>query len=233
MQGRVLGVDGCRDGWVGVAPGRDGRTDDGPRAYAAPDLHALVALAERDGPVAHVGVDIPVGLADVGWRRADGLAASALGPRRASIFRTPVRAALEAPDHASGVRVSRERSGGGFSVQAWGLRTKVLEVDLLVRDGEDRIAEVHPELSFARMAGRPATHAKKTWAGQQERLALLAAVGIDLGRLTGDTGGAAPDDVVDAAAAGWTALRLARGEAQSLPEPPQRVPYGLHAAIWA
>lgn len=225
---RVLGVDGCRDGWVGLAPDADG-----PRAYAAPDLLALVALAERDGSVARVGVDIPIGLTDEGWRLADQEAARALGARRASIFRTPVRAALQAPDHASGVRISNEASEGGFSIQAWGLRTKVLEVDLLVRGGDDRIAEVHPELSFARMAGHPARHAKKTWAGQQERLALLARNGIDLARLIGGTGSAAPDDVVDAAAVAWTALRLARGEAVSVPDPPQPVPYGLHAAIWA
>lgn len=224
---RVLGVDGCRDGWVGVAPDADG-----PRAYAAPDLRALVAMAERDGPVIRVGVDIPIGLLDAGWRLADQEAARALGARRASIFRTPVRAALEAPDHASGVRLSNEASGGGFSIQAWGLRTKVLEVDLLVRGGDDRISEVHPELSFARMAGRPARHGKKTWAGQQERLRLLADAGSDLTRLAGDTGSAAPDDVVDAAAVAWTALRLARGEAVSVPSPPQPVPYGLHAAIW-
>ncbi len=225
---RVLGVDGCRDGWVGVAP-----DPDGPRAYAAPDLLALVALAEQDGPVAQVGVDIPIGLLDEGWRAADRLAAASLGRRRSSIFATPVRAALDAVDHAAGVAVSRERSGGGFSVQAWGLRAKVLEVDLLVRGGDDRIREVHPEVTFARMAGHPAQHPKKTWAGQAERLALLAAAGIDLARLTGGTGSAAPDDVVDAAAVAWTALRLVRGEAVSVPDPPQRAPYGLHAAIWA
>ena len=228
MEERVLGVDGCRDGWVGVAPDADG-----PRAYAAPDLRALVALAEADGPVARVGVDIPIGLVDDGWRAADRLAADSLGRRRSSIFTTPIRAALEAESHAAGVAISRERSGGGFSIQAWGLRTKVLEIDRLVRDGEDRIAEVHPEVTFTTMAGRPATYAKKTWAGQQERVRLLAAAGIDLARLSGDTGSAAPDDVVDAAAVAWTALRLLRGEAVSLPDPPQRVPYGLSAAIWA
>lgn len=225
---RVLGVDGCRDGWVGVAP-----DPAGPRAYAAPDLATLVALAEQDGPVGTIGVDIPVGLLDEGWRLADGLAAASLGRRRSSIFTTPVRAALEARDHAAGVLVSRERSGGGFSIQAWGLRTKVLEVDRLVRGGEDRVSEVHPEVTFARMAGHPAHHPKKTWAGQQERLCLLALSGIDLTRLTGCTGSAAPDDVIDAAAVAWSALRVVRGEAVSLPDPPQRVPYGLHAAIWA
>ena len=228
----MLGVDGCRDGWIGVAPDADVL-----RAYVAPDLAALVARAEEDGPLVRVGIDIPVGLLDAGWRDADRLAAAALGPRRSSIFRTPVRAALEAPDHASGVTLSRDASGGGFSIQAWGLREKVLEVDAYVlaqtRAGVDRVREVHPEVTFATLAGRPARHAKKTWAGQRERLALLREAGLDLDRLVGVTGSAAPDDVVDAAAVAWTARRLATGAAVSLPDPPQPTPSGLLAAIWA
>lgn len=228
MSLRVLGVDGCREGWVGVAPDADV-----PRAYVAPDLRSLLLLAEQDGLLGHVGVDMPVGLVDTGWRQADLLVAATLGRRRASVFRTPVRAALEASDHAAGVAVSRSRSGAGFSVQAWGLRPKVLEVDELVRSGEKRVREVHPELTFARMVGRPAQHGKKTWAGQRERLALLAGAGIDLSRLLGSTGHAAPDDVVDAAAVAWTARRLASGNAVSVPDPPEPVPHGLLAAIWA
>lgn len=225
---RVLGVDGCRDGWVGVA-----LDVDGPKAYVAPDLGDLIRRAEQDGPVARVGVDIPIGLADEGWRAADTLVRSALGRRRASLFVTPVRAALEARDHASGVRVSRAVSGAGFSIQAWGLREKILEVDRVVRAGEVRVFEVHPELSFTTMAGHPALHPKKTWAGQRERLALLEEAGLRLGALVGDTGTAGPDDVVDAAAAAWTARRRAVGAAVSLPDPPQRTPDGLAAAVWA
>ena len=87
---------------------------------------------------------------------------------------------------------------------------------------------MHPELTT--QAGH---RAEKTWAGQRERLALLAADGLDLDLLVGDTGDAAPDDVVDAAAVAWTARRLALGTAVGHPDPPEPVPYGLHAAIWA
>ena len=228
MEGRVLGVDGCRDGWVGVVPDAAA-----PRAYVGVDLTTLLARAEADGPVVRVAIDVPVGLADAGWRDADLLAASLLGRRRASVFRTPVRAALTATDHATGVAVSRAWSGGGFSVQAWGLRDKVLEVDALVEAGETRLSEVHPEVSFTRLAGRPAAYGKKTWAGQRERVALLTAAGLDLDRLVGDVGLAAPDDVVDAGACAWTALRLVRGEATSLPDPPQVLADGRTAAIWS
>ena len=56
---------------------------------------------------------------------------------------------------------------------------------------------------------------------------------LDLGTLVGDAGLAAPDDGVAAAAAAWTARRLALGSAVSVPDPPERLPYGLLAAIWA
>ena len=224
----MLGVDGCRDGWVGVAP------DAGlPRAYAAPTLREVVTLAELDGAVAHVGVDIPIGLADQGWRAADVEVQARLGRRRSSLFRTPVRAALTAPDHASGVEISRRASRAGFSIQAWGLRRKILEVDAFVTDGETRVFEAHPELSFAAMAGRPAAYPKKTWAGQRERLALLTAAGIDLDRLVGEVGLAAPDDVIDAAAVAWTARRRSAGEAGCVPLVPEPMPHGRTAAIWA
>ena len=224
----MLGVDGWRHGWVGIAP------DPGtPHVYAAADLRALIDRAEEDGRLVRIGVDIPIGLADQGWRQADRRAQRLLGPRRSSIFPTPVREALEASDHATAVAISRERSGAGFSIQAWGLADKILEVDRLVREGETRVLEVHPELSFTTMAGRPATRSKKTWAGQRERVALLGAHGIDLAALVGDPSLAAPDDVVDAGAAAWTARRLAAGTAVSVPDPPEPLPHGLRGAIWA
>jgi predicted RNase H-like nuclease len=223
----VLGVDASPDGWVGVAP-----DPDRPRAYSASTLGELIARAEVDGPVQVVGVDIPVGLAERGWRSADLEARARLGPRRASLFLTPVRAALEAPAHATAVRLNRAATGQGCSRQAYGLRTKILEVDALVRAGEDRVLEVHPELTFTAMAARPPAHGKKTWAGQRERLGLLADQGLRLDELAGDPGRAAPDDVVDAAAVAWTARRRQAGTARPVPDPPERVA-GRDRAIWA
>jgi len=40
------------------------------------------------------------------------------------------------------------------------------------------------------------------------------------------------DDVVDAAVVAWSATRIARGEAQSLPEPPEHDSDGRPVAIW-
>jgi predicted RNase H-like nuclease len=226
--GRVIGVDGCPDGWVAVAPDLDRA-----RVYTAATLAGVIEAAQQDGPLTCVGVDIPIGLPVAGPRQADLLARERLGRRRSSLFLTPVREALVLPDYAAAVGVQRERTGQGISRQAYGLRTKVLEVDALVRAGARALLEVHPELSFATLAGAPLAHGKKTWAGAVERQRLLADAGISLDADLGPTPGrAGVDDVLDAGAAAWTARRVRDGRAASLPDPPEPLPHGLEGAIW-
>ena len=213
----MLGVDASPDGWVGLAP-----DPDHPRVYSAPTLAALLERAAADGPLACVGVDIPIGLPDAGERAADRLARGLLGARRSSLFTAPVRSALELTDYAAAVAQNRAVTGQGFSRQAFGLRTKVLEVDAYLPTAGVDVREVHPELSFATMAGAPMRHSKKTWAGAVERQARLAEQGIVVdARLAGSTGRAGVDDVLDAAAAAWTARRCVAGLGRPLPDPPE------------
>ena len=54
------------------------------------------------------------------------------------------------------------------------------------------------------------------------RRALLAGVGISLPGNLAAAGAAAPDDILDAAAVAWSADRIARGQASSLPDPPPK-----------
>jgi predicted RNase H-like nuclease len=229
-EGRVLGVDACKAGWVGIALGG------GPaRAYFAVLIEELVLAAESDGPVEVIAIDIPIGLPDSGRRKADEQARAIVGPRRASsVFTTPVRTALEAGDYAAAVAENRRRAGQGISRQAWGLRAKLLQVDHWARQGGRRVVEVHPEVCFARLAGRQLTHSKATWAGVEERRALLSGAGIILTGLLGAAGAkAGVDDVLDAAAAAWTAQRVAVGRALCVPDIPETFSDGIPAAIWA
>jgi hypothetical protein len=72
---------------------------------------------------------------------------------------------------------------------------------------------VHPEVSFAILAGRPLPESKRTWAGAIRRRRLLTEAGIVLDDDLGPAGtAAAVDDFLDDAAA-WTARRVARNEA--------------------
>jgi predicted RNase H-like nuclease len=228
-QCRVLGADVCSKGWVGVVLGPHVTA-----AYFGRTIGDLLSVAKAGGDIDVVALDIPIGLPDTGHRLADELARKAVGVRWQSVFMTPVRQALLAGDHSSAIRVNRTLAGQGTSRQAYGLRTKIFEIDTWIRDHTHTAIEVHPELCFAAMAGGPVPTRKKTWAGAEQRRQLLGAAGIrvpdELG-LAGEM--AAVDDVLDAAAAAWTARRYASGQARSIPTKPQVFSDGLRCAIWA
>jgi predicted RNase H-like nuclease len=222
----VLGVDACVRGWVGVEL-HDGR-------FAAAHVgRALVdVICAAPDAAAIVAVDIPLGLVESGWRKADSAAKTVLGARSSTLFMMPPRAALAADTHAGATARCRELTGNGFSIQAWGLKAKLLEANSLYDSGRYPLREVHPEVSFIRMGLRAADGSKKTWRGQRGRLRVLRAHGIELPDEVGRAGTVPTDDLLDAAAAAWSAHRIACGEGQSLPDPPQRNRVGQQIAIW-
>jgi predicted RNase H-like nuclease len=227
----VTGVDGCAAGWVAVtlapapAPGNDGTL--------SPLTAAVAVAASLDRlPLAGItGIDMPLGLTAVDWREADRLARRALGRRGVTVFAVPPRPVWDCDTYAEALRVCRDLTGKGFSVQAWGLRRKIAEADQFRRaahpDGP-RLYEVHPELSFMALAGAPLGDSKHTPAGRSIRRDLLAQAGITLPpKVTG----AAEDDLLDAAAVAWSAHRIALGQATVLTNPAQPATDGTETAI--
>ncbi|MPZ82952.1 MAG: DUF429 domain-containing protein [Actinophytocola sp.] len=229
MTERVLGVDACKAGWVGIA-----LTGDHVEAYQARTIGDLVADAWSDGPLDVVAIDIPIGLPDKGQRAADLAARGAVGTILASsVFMTPVRTALEFPRHADASKHNVELTGKGMSIQAYGILPKVREVDLWRSSAPCRVVEVHPEVSFAELAGASLTIRKSTWAGAALRRRLLADEGIVIPDSLGVAGErAAVDDVLDAAVAAWTARRVHQGKARSFPEEFEIFSDGVECAIW-
>jgi predicted RNase H-like nuclease len=219
---RALGVDACRAGWVGVELSHE---------VLVRIAGTLAGLLDAVAGIDAIGVDMPLGFPAAGWRRADALVAARLGPLRSSVFRVPPRAVWAETDYAAANRRCRELIGGGLSVQSYGLRRKVLEANAL-REAGHTLWEIHPELSFATMNGSPLRHGKKSWAGQAQRRGLLAAQGIVVPDDCGPAGVAAPDDILDAAAVAWSAMRVAEGVATGLPDPPERDDQGVPVAIW-
>lgn len=226
---RVLGVDACKAGWVGIV-----LSDGAAHPCFATAIGELTEQAKVTGPLDLIAIDMPIGLPDAGRRQADVLARKLAGPRWASVFITPVRAALEEEDYAAATAVNLKRAGERISRQAHGLRAKILQVDRWVRHTPNRVVEIHPEVSFACLAGAPLDVSKSTWAGAARRRQLLAGAGIvlaeDLG-LAAEKAGV--DDILDAAVAAWTALRVASGQARPVPDPPEMFSDGLPCAIWA
>ena len=208
----VLGVDACKSGWVGI------RLGESLTAHFARHIADLVT--ETDPAVA--AIDIPIGLAETTHRRADVLGREFLGRRGSSLFMTPVRAALEAATHELGSAINRRHTGQGISIQAFSLREKILQVAQWLPAAPCPVIEVHPEMSFAELAGAPLDERKKTWAGAERRRELLAGQGITLdGSLGLEKVDAGVDDVLDAAVAAWTARRHLLGDAISTPGSPE------------
>jgi predicted RNase H-like nuclease len=227
LRSTVVGVDGCREGWVAVAL----RPGGAPGAYYLPRISALEVVVPD---AALVGVDMPIGLPEAGRRRSDLAVRSLLGVRRSSLFFTPVREALAAPTYPDANGVSLRLTGSGISRQSYALRAKIFEVEEWVGSAPCAVREVHPETSFALLLGHPAVATKKSWAGMVERRAALEQVGIDLGAVSGPaTVAAAVDDMLDAAVAAWSAARIAAGVARCFPDPPELTSAGLPMAIWA
>jgi predicted RNase H-like nuclease len=203
----VAGVDGARGGWV-VATLAEGL----PPTVELVARFATVVDRVRAGALDTVGVDMPIGLPDAGVRACDVAARARLGPRRSSVFATPVRAALGAADHAEALARSRAVDGRGLSVQAFHLLPRIAEVDAVMTPAlQATVVECHPESVFAVLAGGPLASTKRTAAGREERRRLLAAAGVEVP--VASPSGAAAHDVLDALAAAVGAARLVRGEA--------------------
>lgn len=222
---RVLGVDVWAKGWVGV------ELHDGRFAGARVGTE-LLALIEAAGTVSWIGVDIPLGLRDAGLRQADAAAAARLGPRRSSVFPTPPRPVVVEKSYPAAAARHVELTGKGLSRQSFNLRARLLEANALYDRDVYPLREVHPELSFATMGDGPAARSKKTWDGQRDRLGRLRSVGIELPDRLGAVGAVPADDVLDAAAAAWSAHRIGCGTAACVPDPPELNERGQLLAIW-
>lgn len=251
--GVLVGVDGCKAGWIAVRRDLDAATSVG----VFPTFAALLDALPADATVA---VDMPVGLPDFsqkGGRGPEALVRPLLGQRQSSVFSIPSRAALYADTsdfttveawyaahrRASDVAKATSDPPRGVSIQAFGIFAKIREIDALLIARPDlraRVYESHPEVAFCRLNGeKPMTLPKKVKgavnpAGMEERKALLCRHGYEKAFLDQPPPkGAAPDDFLDAAVMMLIAARIAGGEAKPFPDPPLADRFGIPIAIWA
>jgi predicted RNase H-like nuclease len=63
--------------------------------------------------------------------------------------------------------LSRQLTGHGISVQAFGLKLKLLQVERWAQQTAVRVVEIHPEVCFARLAGVPLAARKSSWGGRR------------------------------------------------------------------
>lgn len=207
-------------------------------ARILPDAAALITLGADI-----VAVDMPIGLDDErrpGGRDVDRAARAFLGHRASGlsgtgsrVFPAPSRPMTDLVDlgyHAANAELG---PGGRFSRQAFNITAKIRDLDRTI-PADGPIWEVHPEISFAEMAGATLPP-KKSPDGRARRRDALSEHGFPLDRLASELGAKsrrwASDDLFDACAAAWSAHRIAEGRHGTLPDPPGRDSRGHRMAI--
>jgi predicted RNase H-like nuclease len=228
---KVVGVDGCPDGWVSVCW-------NGSCGTVEPVIHgSLVDLLAYYSDADAIGVDIPIGLSRTGSRACDVAARKLLGRgRSSSVFPAPHPDVLHAPTYQEAVELSRAAIQKGVSQQTFAILSKIAEANSTITpELQNRVFEVHPEVSFWALAGKAMIHPKNHLAGYLERKALLEG---ELGLAIPDRSAAfrlarpaKPDDILDATVAAWTAARVVSGGAGRLSDVPEFDSRGLRMEI--
>jgi predicted RNase H-like nuclease len=213
--------------------GRPGAVRTELRLYdkKAGGLAALVAECEAMSQTPVVAVDVPIGLPRrAGLRDCDRQARSALGRRWPCVFPTPDRELLGLSFEEARTLVLQRRTADPqgrhpvMTKQAMAIAPKIAEADVLLSANAARqgwLVEVHPELSFlalARSLTRPEAKTglprKKRAAGRALRVSLITASLPDaphqLSAVAWNRADVGRDDVLDAYAGLWSALRFAR-----------------------
>ncbi|WDI31422.1 DUF429 domain-containing protein [Hyphococcus flavus] len=229
----VIGVDGCRAGWVAA---RVNLSTENMDVFVAAKFDELLNLNAR-----MLIVDMPIGLADNGKRACEALARQRLKPlRHSSVFSSPRRPMLAFDTYEQANSWGKAQTpSSGLSKQAWMILPKIREIDDAINaDDQQRIGEGHPEVALWRLNdGAPCRYPKRTREGQLERAGLLTASGAEtpeyhyqaLKEQYGAKVGV--DDVFDACALALTARARLDGEAVHLSDGAKDA-RGLIMEIW-
>lgn len=166
----VAGVDGCPAGWIMVK-------------YTSGTFYHQIhqhfdELVSENPNLTRILIDIPVGLASPGYPRTiDQKLREQLPGRGATVFNTPVRAAIYAPHFDAARFVNKQMTGKSLSIQSLHLMDKIKQVDQYLITASRKtlkIYESHPELCFKSLNnGRTLLSKKSTKEGLRDRLLVL------------------------------------------------------------
>jgi predicted RNase H-like nuclease len=205
----VAGIDRWRKGWVvAVATGSN------VEIVSYPDV---ATCCDELTDAVTIAIDIPIALPRRGHRDAEVELRQFLGAAGRSVFYSPTRDAIMAPDRASASDLNRELGGPGISAQSWGLSASIRETRaaLSPEDSGKGWWETHPETAFTIMNGDTPLASKRSARGVMARLALLRTHFNNVDAAVAGAPDRVPiDDVLDAIAAAWSAGRILNGEAR-------------------
>ncbi len=227
----VAGVDGCKGGWfVVIASVKPPNCPEANCNFELKSSFVAKAFAEvlsKTTDCKLVCVDIPIGLSDGDKpRECDIAARQILGRRASSIFPPPIRPCLSAKDYKTTCKICYEYSGKKLTRQSFAIMDKIRQVDdLMTPELQQRVREIHPEILFWALNNKkPMQHNKRKFAGRNERMKLLTRIFLNVEEIVAEAckpKKVAPDDILDALVAAWTASQIILQKAQTLPENPQ------------
>jgi predicted RNase H-like nuclease len=231
----VVGVDGTPGGWA-VVIANASRT-------VVRKVASLSDILDASVDYDIIAIDVPIGLLDayeVGGRACDRAARKLLGrPRGSSVFPAPVRPVLAATSWGDACVRSRASAphGKALTKQTFAILPKIKEVDALLQTRPELrglVREVHPEVCFCELVGKPMTYRKTSAQGREERQRALAPSFPELPEIekAGRDQRLPIEDILDATVACWSALRLAGGMGRSLPNVVPIDSVGFPMAIW-
>lgn len=233
MTDQVVGVDGCKVGWLAVSITSDGKLSS-RISLTIQNLWETYAHAHM------ILMDVPIGLSENGTRICDQEARRLLGhPRGSSVFPVPCRAAVYAQTYEEACLINQAHTGRRLSKQTWGIVPKIREVDtFLQRTPQARsiLREIHPEVCFYTLNGASMVHSKRTVPGFRERIGVLRCYYPSIEQFITEAYkqlgqmGWALDDLVDATAAAITGWDGA-GQLVTLPQDPPPDMLGLPMEI--
>lgn len=246
----ALGVDWAGDSWLCLEQQSQGVTPT-PKLYES--IRDLWADYDDGTDIDRLCIDIPIGLPTGPDERAVDKACRSQLARKSTVFRVPVKDALDTDSPEVANRKSRaatkteDDDGVGVQPPAYAIRKQIRDVNEFIDEREDAVTnviyEVHPELCFRAFLGTPPQYGKKTAHGVAERIEALTEISDgDGAAIVGDTLSAVKDnidgdsklrvdDVLDGLAAMYTAaapdseFHLLVGDDTAEPERTQRMAY--------
>ena len=236
-----VGVDGCKAGWFAVAL----TETDSFGVFQFPKIPDLYSYFCDGNTHVRILVDIPIGLVDsksnFKRRFCDVEARSLLRPyRQSSVFPTPCREAIYAKNYEIACDINEEVTGKRLTKQTWGIVPKIREMNdfLIATDSaKGKIIEIHPEICFWALAGKPMEYSKKEIEGFNERKKLLQEICTFTDEIVQNAlskyrrKDVARDDILDALVASVTAKISFQRGLKSIPEIPEKDSQGLPMQI--
>lgn len=226
-EGRFIGVDGCKGGWIGAV------IED--RSLEVKRYDSILQLVEAypvfDGFLVDMAIGLQESAEDI---RPDDAARKMLVSRASTVFPVPARQAVYADGKERQKKANIAVLGKSLAKQSIAIIPKIRELDEFLNEHTEYknvICESHPELCFARLKGEVLISRKKEFPGFSERVHILSEY---LGRenLEGLWNKAKelrcnPDDVIDAVCLAVAAGLKAQDMCETVPADPKADARGL------